>query len=161
MRSIARSLLLSFLVVGLAAGCGTEPNQQVGNGGFTTDTAGGGDTSVGFGDTTGGDDTATGDTAGGDATSGDTTTGDSTTGDTTKVDGGCERDADCVGLDAGVCQAPKCNLQTGACFVVEEDDGTICDDGDPCTSSEGICKAGKCTADVVDCDDGNPCTADT
>ncbi len=150
-------ILVASAVV--AAGCGTEPTQQTGNGGFTSDTSGG-DTQIGFGDTTTGGDSTGGDTTtGDDSTGGDTATGgDSTSGDST---GGCERDADCADLSAGVCQAPKCNLQTGQCFVAEEDDGTVCDDGDPCTSTEGVCKAGKCEASAIDCDDGNPCTTDT
>ena len=146
MRTLPRFGLLALIA--LIAACGTTPVDNTGNVGVTTDTAAN-DTITGFGDV-----------GGTDAVGSDSTTGDATAGDTTNADGGCERDADCKDLTYGVCQAPKCNLATGQCFVAEEDDNTVCDDGDACTDTLGVCKAGKCAAASLDCDDGKACTTD-
>ena len=39
-------------------------------------------------------------------------------------------------------------------------DGTLCSDGNACTSPDS-CTAGVCGGPAVSCDDGNPCTTDS
>ena len=68
---------------------------------------------------------------------------------------GCGTDADCGSDD---CATGAC--VGGACEYTIAADGSLCDDGDACTSDE-FCVAGACTSDVeIVCDDGDPCTAD-
>ena len=161
-----QGIYVSVVLIAFAAACGTEPGQGGTNTGLAGDGVGGADNGTTFGDV--GSDAATGDDT---ATGGDTTgtDGDATIGDdgsdATAQDGGgdagCTRDSDCDSLEHGACQVAKCKLDTGVCFVAEEADGTICDDGDPCTDVGGVCKAGKCAAAPLTCDDANPCTTDT
>ena len=58
--------------------------------------------------------------------------------------------------DAGVCDPG-----TGACSNPVKANGTSCDDGSACTTSDA-CSGGSCVGSVtMDCDDGNSCTDDT
>ena len=66
----------------------------------------------------------------------------------------CETPAD------DVCNLYKCDPDTGECGPVPVEDGTLCDDEDPC-SFASECEEGICTGfDLDPCDDENPCTAD-
>ena len=38
-------------------------------------------------------------------------------------------------------------------------DGSLCDDGDPCTGPDS-CAAGQCTSKALDCNDADPCSVD-
>src|SRR5262249_12511159 len=73
----------------------------------------------------------------------------------------------CVGSDPVVCATPDqchaegtCNPTTGVCSNPTRPDGTQCNDGDLCTSSDA-CHGGVCTGTTASCDDGNPCTDDS
>ncbi len=73
---------------------------------------------------------------------------------------------DCAGGEPVVCDDGKlctveaCSTKTGACKVVPNVDGIICDDGLACTTGEH-CVLGECAAaKPVFCDDNNPCTDD-
>ncbi len=156
MQSYSRQFAVMTVVMFVAA-CGSEPTQN-NLVGAQTDTTAGNDGATSFGDTSGSTDSdATGDTSAGT----DEDSSGSTDGDATSTDGGCERDSDCANLEHSICQIGKCNLQTGQCFVAEDVDDTVCDDGDPCTEKAGVCKSGKCEANALVCDDNNPCTTDT
>ena len=151
-----RQLVLMTLLMFVAA-CGPESTQN-NQAGSQVDAAVGTDSSTSFGDSSGSTDSdAESDTGG--ATDEDSTA--STDEDTSTSDGGCERDSDCANIEHSICQVGKCNLQTGQCFVAEDADDTVCDDGDPCTESAGVCKAGKCEATALVCNDNNPCTTDS
>ena len=72
----------------------------------------------------------------------------------------------CVGAEEDTCPVAGCVVTTcdpvsGACTDVVQEDGTRCDDGDTCTSSDrcagGVCIPGRRTF----CDDEDPCTRDT
>ncbi|MBK8259019.1 MAG: DNRLRE domain-containing protein [Polyangiaceae bacterium] len=65
----------------------------------------------------------------------------------------CEATDDCH--DDGVCDP-----QTGLCEPPAKPDGSLCDDGNICTSVD-TCQAGTCQGgESIDCDDGNECTID-
>ena len=72
---------------------------------------------------------------------------------------GCASDAACAlrAPTLGPCLSPAC--RGGVCVVVVLDDGTSCDDGDPCTTAD-VCGGGACAGVDVACSDGNPCTVD-
>ena len=69
----------------------------------------------------------------------------------------------CVGAlnpaidDSNVCTVDKCDA-TGSITHVSVSVGS-CDDGDPCTKSDG-CNKGNCQGVKLVCNDGNPCTDD-
>ena len=101
---------------------------------------------------------------------------------------GCTSDAQCVGkATVAACQAAVCGAD-GLCATKATGDGTVCDDGNACTSdacdpksglcvfaagagalcddgnnctTTDTCAQGKCTGKAVACDDANPCTADS
>ncbi len=50
---------------------------------------------------------------------------------------------DCGAIETPQCQIGQCNLQTGQCEVVADDDGSTCDDGLFCTVDD-TCSAGQC-----------------
>lgn len=79
--------------------------------------------------------------------------------DGTEIDGGCQSDDECSGQTAGACQTATCDLDLGACELVDDPDGTPCDDEDACTLDEQ-CVAGSCTGTAMNCDDGDACTDD-
>jgi hypothetical protein len=62
---------------------------------------------------------------------------------------GCKNDDECKGKvpDLKICEKAKCNTGTGECVAGTADDGTDCDDGNPCTGNDkcenGQCKPGK------------------
>lgn len=59
------------------------------------------------------------------------------------------------------CEISDCSAAGAGCVAVARPDGTRCNDGDPCTTSDscqdGVCEGGS----DVDCDDNNACTEDT
>lgn len=58
------------------------------------------------------------------------------------------------------CRKASCDPTDGNCYLVDEPDGTLCDDDDLCTSTDK-CVMGQCVGTgAVTCDDGNLCTAD-
>ena len=59
--------------------------------------------------------------------------------------------------DDNKCTDDKCAGEQGCVNEIIEE--TICDDGNPCTTSDA-CAAGTCLGEPVDCDDENPCTDD-
>lgn len=70
----------------------------------------------------------------------------------------------CDSEEVTACREMACTPATGACELVPLPDGSVCDDGDPC--SDGSCVDGACVAGLdlcecredVDCgDDGDPC----
>ncbi len=58
------------------------------------------------------------------------------------------------------CRHTRCEPATGRCAPVPRTDGSVCDDGDPCTY-DTFCTAGACLGPRLECDDENPCTADS
>lgn len=64
--------------------------------------------------------------------------------------GACETaPVDCSSLD-GACSVGTCNPTTGACVADVVPDGTTCDDGDLCTTTD-ICVEGSCGGRDVTC----------
>ncbi len=103
-------------------GCAAEPKSNSSSSGSSGSDGGGGTTSSGDGGTT-----SSSGSGGGGGTGGST--------------GPCE--LDCSQIQAPVCQLAQCNVQTGQCEVVPDDDGTTCDDGVFCTIDDA-CAAGLC-----------------
>lgn len=79
-------------------------------------------------------------------------TADTDTTDTNPVD--CDTDFDCPNT---ACEIGRC--EGGTCEWSPKDDGTICDDGEVCTTLDK-CLDGRCVGATVGCDDGNACTDD-
>jgi hypothetical protein len=75
---------------------------------------------------------------------------------------GCKNelsDAACADLSAD-CVKGVCDAQLN-CIEVAQEDGTSCDDSDPCTLDDA-CASGACVAGPVDsCDDSLDCTTDS
>ncbi len=82
---------------------------------------------------------------------------DCTVGDTCHAGVCAGSHIDCSGLDQE-CSVGACDGE--GCVAVPRDDGTACDDEDPCTTNDG-CTAGICQGTANTCDDGVACTADT
>lgn len=57
------------------------------------------------------------------------------------------------------CIANACDPATGFCRETPANQGSICDDEDPCTIND-VCRDGVCAGNPTECDDGNPCTTD-
>lgn len=72
-----------------------------------------------------------------------------TVGDRCKA-GVCTGQAKC---SASPCQTASCDSQTGECSTKPLADGSLCDDGDPCTTSDR-CLKGECRSPINIC----PCT---
>ncbi len=70
---------------------------------------------------------------------------------------GCTADEECD--DANACTRDVCVDETGHCSHWTFDDGTECEDRDPCTVGDQ-CWAGVCLGVARDCADGNACTDD-
>ena len=86
----------------------------------------------------------------------------------------CNDDLACTQFElcvAGVCQGTPtdcgatdcmpawCDDDTGDCLSEAADNGTVCDDGNPCTENEG-CLDGQCEGEPKDCSEltgGSPC----
>ena len=74
---------------------------------------------------------------------------------------------DC-GYIAGACADAKCSEEFDACVAIPKENGSTCDDSQPCTGTDtcvtGVC-VGKplpnCCKKDADCNDSNPCTVDT
>ena len=67
----------------------------------------------------------------------------------------------CEEVEDDACNVQKCDPETGECGPIPVEDGTLCDDEDPC-SFASECEEGICTGfDLDPCDDENPCTADS
>jgi hypothetical protein len=62
---------------------------------------------------------------------------------------------------ADVCRVGACDEATNSCGQAPGNDGTFCDDGNPCTTSEkchaGVCGGGAPISGTT-CDDGDACT---
>ena len=78
-------------------------------------------------------------------------------------EGTCEIDpatvVDCSGQEAPVCGAIACNPNTGACEVVDGENGVPCDDGNVCTDGDS-CMDGECAAgetNVCGCEANEDC----
>jgi hypothetical protein len=84
-----------------------------------------------------------------------------TSGDSCQA-GACAAGAPVVCTASDQCHEPgTCNPATGVCSNPAKADGTLCDDGSPCTVGE-TCQSGACTGGQGQtCDDHNPCTTDT
>jgi hypothetical protein len=70
----------------------------------------------------------------------------------------CVVDADCLDAlaDLGPCQTASCDQAAGLCVTDEAEDGTACEDLNPCTLNDS-CLAGECVAgEAVACESG-PC----
>src|SRR5207249_4118659 len=65
---------------------------------------------------------------------------------------------DCT--DQNPCTDDLCDPATGACSNPEAAAGTVCDDGNACTTGD-TCSDGVCVGAALSCDDGNPCTDDS
>ncbi|MEZ4267719.1 MAG: hypothetical protein R3F39_15170 [Myxococcota bacterium] len=60
--------------------------------------------------------------------------------------------------DPGIaCHEAVCDAATGLCALVNQENGTECDDADPCTEGD-VCAAGSCGGKAKDCSSG-PCDA--
>lgn len=64
----------------------------------------------------------------------------------------------CPSDGLGQCEAYTC--VDFACQIVVADNGTLCNDGDPCTDPE-VCISGSCMGLPIDCSDDDPCTVDS
>lgn len=72
----------------------------------------------------------------------------------------CEEDKDCP-APQDECSPLHCDLADHQCKPVPKDNGTACDDGDPCTLGDK-CQAGVCQSGAAkDCDDEDSCTKDS
>ena len=159
----------------LSTACGEAappaPGGSVGADGVGTDTnttldqdivqgdAGGSDSTVAGDDTAGTDGGPVDPDSGGVDGGGDDTGGETDAGDPDVVSG-CQSDVDCAGTEVTDCEVAVCNVASGVCEKQSADDGTLCDDANPCTESD-VCASGACGGSAKVCDDGNPCTDDS
>ncbi|MEE2778951.1 MAG: hypothetical protein VYE15_00405, partial [Myxococcota bacterium] len=59
------------------------------------------------------------------------------------------------------CQEVVCIPGSGVCVTQADNEGGLCDDGNPCTVN-ATCSNGACDGgESISCDDGNPCTDDS
>ena len=58
------------------------------------------------------------------------------------------------------CKESYCDSKDGQCKEREKEEGSVCDDGNPCTI-EDRCNGGVCKGKAKDCDDKNQCTQDS
>lgn len=65
-----------------------------------------------------------------------------------------------VGGKIGPWSFPGIATVEAASYCLGQPDGTLCDDGKPCTVND-VCAAGVCAGVPKNCDDGNACTKDT
>jgi len=92
--------------------------------------------------------------------------GNDCTNDVCDGSGGCNNPFHLLGTACGDPSTLPCSLPdscdgAGTCRPNDLLDGTVCDDGDVCTSDE-ICAGAVCVpGGVTDCSDGDPCTADS
>jgi Peptidase family M23/Dictyostelium (slime mold) repeat len=81
--------------------------------------------------------------------------------DTCGAGGTCLGSGDpCSGPDGDADCSESCDEASDSCTLADPD-GSVCDDGDACTSVSA-CGAGTCNViTAIDCDDGDPCTAES
>ena len=74
----------------------------------------------------------------------------------------CTTNADCIGmLPIQPCEVVVCNVEKDRCELGNVEEGTLCNDGNPCTVGE-MCTANVCEGgEPRNCDDGSACTDDT
>ncbi len=78
--------------------------------------------------------------------------GDLCTVDDVCVDGACVgAPRDCSAFD-DTCTEGACDPVTGECYAASANDGTTCDDGNPCTDDD-FCSNGVCAGYAADCSD--------
>ncbi len=58
------------------------------------------------------------------------------------------------------CMANMCDPADGRCKETPVNEGSLCDDEDPCTVND-VCRSGICAGDSAPCDDANECTTDS
>ena len=76
----------------------------------------------------------------------------------TEATDSCEN-VDCSNLTVG-CEVGVC--ENGECMVQNSQTGTVCDDGNACTSNDTCNGQGTClSGSPIDCDDANMCTDDS
>ncbi len=63
-------------------------------------------------------------------------------------------------IDDDPCTEDGCDSVTSHCTHVASNDGVLCDDGVPCTTTDK-CKSGVCEGVIKTCEDVSPCTTDT
>jgi slime mold repeat-containing protein len=61
--------------------------------------------------------------------------------------------------DGNPCSTDTCSQAAGGCQYTYAEEGSVCNDFNPCTVAD-VCQGGYCSGAPVDCDDGNLCTAD-
>ncbi len=66
----------------------------------------------------------------------------------------------CPSIAGKPCLEGSCQPATGKCAAQPVADGSACDNGDACSTSD-VCIGGVCKGLAVDCDDGNACTVDS
>ena len=75
----------------------------------------------------------------------------------------CETDPDSIIVcDSSAdtdCRKATCDPATGECPLVDQPNGTMCDDSSVCTLKDS-CTAGQCAGLPIDCSDDNTCTQD-
>lgn len=71
------------------------------------------------------------------------------TGDSCRAGSCAGAGLDCSGL-TDMCNTGRCNPSTGTCIALPLADGTRCDDGARCTSTD-FCRSGACRGTAVDC----------
>ena len=81
-----------------------------------------------------------------------------TTGDACNTGGKCAGTAT-VCDDKNSCTSDACDVTTGKCGAKPVNDGSSCNDAEPCTKLDH-CEAATCVGQPQ-CDDGNPCTDDS
>ncbi|MBW2458682.1 MAG: hypothetical protein JRI68_29560, partial [Deltaproteobacteria bacterium] len=125
---MARLFWIGLAVLGFVVGCGSSVNTLFG----TTSSGEGGQG-------------ATGGEGGEGGSAGEGGAGASSSG----TGGGGPCGIDCSLIGAPMCRVSQCNVQTGQCEIVDEEDGLPCDDGLMCTVGDQ-CLAGTCVAGTED-----------
>ena len=176
---------LSVFAVALSLGSAGCPDDSVGGGvsvvfpeDVPTSGGGGGDGTAGSGDsaTTGGPDVVAPDVAGGEDAAQPDAAGPDVIGGEDAVGPVCIQDLECVAVspDAGPCEEPRCDTESGTCVLgwkadcCQSDgdcqDGPLCSVG-ACPSPGGACEylqppAAGCASDA-DCAQGDACVEAT
>ncbi|HIA02132.1 MAG TPA: hypothetical protein EYN66_09505, partial [Myxococcales bacterium] len=75
------------------------------------------------------------------------------------LSGDCSGVAKACNVDSGTCVSAACDIASGECVESHLDDGSSCDDGDPCSLNEQ-CESGSCNSGEAKCAPStNPCQA--
>lgn len=72
----------------------------------------------------------------------------------------CTTNANCSSVVVGNCQIAVCDTFNHVCVIQNATNGTPCNDGLACTTSDQ-CVNNFCTGTPIVCNDNNPCTQDT